>query len=46
MLVETVVPWLPTRGATDLVLAAPTDYSPNPTALVMLAVWTVAVGAP
>ena len=45
MLVETIAPLLPTRGATDLVLAALTDYSPNPTALIMLAVWTVALGA-
>jgi ABC-2 type transport system permease protein len=45
MLVETIAPLLPTRGATDLVLAALTDYSLNPTALIMLAVWTVALGA-
>lgn len=44
-LVETIAPFLPTRGATDLVLAALTDYAVDPTALIMLAVWTVALGA-
>jgi ABC-2 type transport system permease protein len=45
VLVEAIAPLVPTRGATDLVLAALTDYSPNPTALIMLAVWTVALSA-
>jgi ABC-2 type transport system permease protein len=43
--IEAIAPFLPTRGATDLVLAALTDYSPSATALIMLAVWTVALGA-
>lgn len=41
-LVETIAPFFPTRGPTDLVLAALTDYAPSPLALVMLALWTVA----
>ncbi|HLS15343.1 MAG TPA: ABC transporter permease [Beutenbergiaceae bacterium] len=39
-LVETIAPFLPTRGAGDLVLWALTDVAPNPMALVLLAVWT------
>jgi ABC-2 type transport system permease protein len=44
-LVETVAPYLPTRGATDLVLAALTDHPLDGTALAMLGVWTVALAA-
>lgn len=43
--IETIAPYLPTRGAVELVWAAIADYSPNPTALIMLAVWIVACGA-
>ncbi|AEF41317.1 ABC transporter permease [Hoyosella subflava] len=39
-LVETIAPYVPTRGATDLVVGALTDYSPSPLALAMLAFWT------
>jgi ABC-2 type transport system permease protein len=44
-LVTTVAPYLPTRGATDLVPAALTDHPLDRTALVMLGVWTVAPAA-
>lgn len=42
--VEVIAPYLPTRGAVELVWAAVSDFSPNPIALVMLAVWTLACG--
>ncbi|KAB2339983.1 ABC transporter permease [Actinomadura rudentiformis] len=43
--VETVAPYLPTRGAVELVWAAVGDYRINPTAMVMLGVWIAATGA-
>jgi ABC-2 type transport system permease protein len=39
--VEVLMPYVPTRGATDLVLAALTGHTPDPVALVMLGVWAV-----
>ena len=44
-LVETIAPFLPTRGATDLVLAALVGHPLDPTALVMLIVWTLGLSA-
>lgn len=41
-LVEHISPFIPTRGANDLVAAALTGSSPSPVALVMFAAWTVA----
>lgn len=38
-------PYLPTRGAAELMWAAVTDHSPDPKALVMLGAWTVALAA-
>lgn len=43
--VETISPFFPTRGANELVIMQLVEYSPNPTALVMLGVWTIALGA-
>lgn len=43
--VETVAPYLPTRGGVELMWAAVGDFSPNPLSVFMLAVWTVAMGA-
>jgi ABC-2 type transport system permease protein len=43
--VETIAPYLPTRGAVELMWAAVGDYSIDPTALVMLGVWIAAMGA-
>jgi len=43
--VEAVAPYLPTRGAVELMWAAVGDFQPNPTAIIMLAVWTVALAA-
>lgn len=42
--IETIAPYLPTRGSVELVWAAIADFSPNPTALIMLGVWIVACG--
>lgn len=42
-LVETIAPVLPTRGVTDLVLAALTDHAVDPVALAMLLPWTLAL---
>ena len=41
--VQAVAPYLPTRGAAELMWAAVLDHSPDPKALVMLGVWTVAL---
>ncbi|GIJ75915.1 ABC-2 type transport system permease protein [Micromonospora phaseoli] len=41
--VETIAPFLPTRGAVELVWAAVGDYSVNPLSLVMLGVWVAAL---
>ncbi|MFI6129590.1 ABC transporter permease [Micromonospora sp. NPDC051141] len=43
--VQAVAPYLPTRGAVELMWAAVTDWQPDPRALVMLAVWVVALAA-
>ncbi|MFD6897398.1 ABC transporter permease [Rhodococcus sp. NPDC060086] len=40
-IIEQIAPFVPTRGATDLVLVALTGESVVPLSLVMLAVWTV-----
>ncbi|MBX6751030.1 MAG: ABC transporter permease [Micromonosporaceae bacterium] len=42
-IVQAVAPYLPTRGAVELMWAAVADYSPDPRSLVMLGVWTVAL---
>jgi ABC-2 type transport system permease protein len=42
-IVQAVAPYLPTRGAVELLWAAVADYSPDPLSLVMLGVWTVAL---
>ncbi|MDX3107211.1 ABC transporter permease [Nonomuraea angiospora] len=39
--IETVSPYVPTRGAAELLWAVTADRAPNVVALVMLAVWTV-----
>ena len=39
---EHVAPFLPTRGAVELVWTATTDFSPEPTSLIALGVWTAA----
>jgi ABC-2 type transport system permease protein len=43
--VETIAPYLPTRGAVELMWAAVGDHPLDRTALVMLGVWIVAMGA-
>lgn len=43
--IAAIAPYLPTRGATDLVLAALIDHPLDPTSLVMLAIWTAGLGA-
>jgi ABC-2 type transport system permease protein len=43
--VEALAPYLPTRGAAELMWAAVGDYPLHTTAMVMLAVWTVAMAA-
>lgn len=43
--IETVAPYLPTRGAVELMWAAVGDYPLQATSLVMLAVWTLAAAA-
>jgi ABC-2 type transport system permease protein len=42
-IVRAAAPYLPTRGAVELLWAAVADHSPDPRALIMLAVWTVAL---
>jgi ABC-2 type transport system permease protein len=42
--IEIIAPYLPTRGAVELMWAAVAGFEPNPTALVMLGVWVVACG--
>ncbi|MEE6261185.1 ABC transporter permease [Plantactinospora sonchi] len=39
--IEAIAPYLPTRGAAELMWAAVGDFRVNPTALVMLGVWVV-----
>ncbi|GIE99910.1 ABC transporter ATP-binding protein/permease [Paractinoplanes rishiriensis] len=43
--IEAVAPYLPTRGTTDLVLAALTGRPADPLALAMLGVWSVVLAA-
>jgi ABC-2 type transport system permease protein len=43
--VETLAPYLPTRGAVELMWAAVGNFTINPTSLVMLAGWIVGAGA-
>jgi ABC-2 type transport system permease protein len=43
--IQTIAPYLPTRGAVELMWAAVGDYPLEPKSLIMLAVWTVAAGA-
>lgn len=43
--VKVISPYLPTRGAVELVWTAIGDFRPRVTSLVMLLVWTVACGA-
>lgn len=43
--IETIAPFLPTRGAAELVWAAVSDIPVDPLSMVMLGVWTVAAGA-
>ena len=38
---DVVAPFLPTRGAVELVWAATNDFTPKATSMVMFAVWTV-----
>jgi ABC-2 type transport system permease protein len=42
--VEIIAPYLPTRGAVELMWAAVGDFTPNATALIMLGAWAVAAG--
>jgi ABC-2 type transport system permease protein len=39
--IKAIAPYLPTRGAVELMWAAVGDFRPNPTALIMLGVWVV-----
>lgn len=41
--VEAIAPYLPTRGAVELMWAAVGDFTPDHTALLMLVAWTVAM---
>ncbi|WP_230415945.1 hypothetical protein [Micromonospora tarapacensis] len=43
--IEAIAPYLPTRGAVELMWAAVGDYSINPLSLVMLGVWVVVLAA-
>lgn len=43
--VEAIAPFLPTRGAVELMWASVGDFRPNPVSLVMLGGWTVAMAA-
>ncbi len=43
--IEAVAPFLPTRGAVELMWAAVGDYPPNPVSMIMLGVWVVALAA-
>ncbi|WP_116949795.1 ABC transporter permease [Jiangella endophytica] len=42
--IDTIAPFLPTRGAAELIWAAVSDFTVDPLSMVMLAVWTVAAG--
>ncbi|RKN48361.1 ABC transporter permease [Micromonospora endolithica] len=43
--IQAVAPYLPTRGAVELMWAVVGDYEVNPLSLVMLGVWVVALAA-
>ncbi|WP_433209325.1 ABC transporter permease [Dactylosporangium sp. CS-047395] len=43
--VETIAPYLPTRGAVELLWAAVGDFAPSTTSMVSLAVWTAVMAA-
>ncbi|MCM0678189.1 ABC transporter permease [Micromonospora phytophila] len=43
--IEAVAPYLPTRGAVELMWAAVGDYPPNPLSMIMLGVWVVGLAA-
>ncbi|GIJ26552.1 ABC transporter [Micromonospora qiuiae] len=43
--IESIAPYLPTRGAVELMWAAVGDHSVNPWSLVMLGVWVVVLAA-
>jgi len=43
--VETIAPYVPTRGAVELLWASVGDYRVDPKAIVMLAVWTLTMAA-
>jgi ABC-2 type transport system permease protein len=43
--IETIAPYLPTRGAVELLWASVGDFTPDPTSMVSLVVWTVVLGA-
>ncbi|WP_434742505.1 ABC transporter permease [Micromonospora sp. SH-82] len=43
--IEAIAPYLPTRGAVELMWAAVGDFRPEPLSLVMLGVWIVALGS-
>lgn len=43
--VDAIAPYLPTRGALELMWAAVTDWRLNPISMVMLGVWIVALAA-
>ena len=42
--IETIAPYVPTRGAAELTWAAISDFSVDPLTIVMLGVWTAAAG--
>ncbi|HEX6967235.1 MAG TPA: ABC transporter permease [Micromonosporaceae bacterium] len=44
-IIEVVAPYLPTRGAVELMWAAVGDFPVRPLSLLMLVVWTAAMGA-
>jgi ABC-2 type transport system permease protein len=43
--IETIAPYVPTRGAVELMWAAVGDYRLNPVTLISFAVWTLVLGA-
>ncbi|MBE1485690.1 ABC transporter permease [Plantactinospora soyae] len=43
--IETIAPYLPTRGAAELMWASVGDFAVNPLSLVMLGVWIVVLAA-
>ena len=43
--IKAIAPYLPTRGAVELLWAAVTDFTPDTRALVMLVVWVLVLAA-